>query len=85
MLRHQLRHRHDESRKSNSLVKKKNEIKNPLIYLLAGIGIAALLYGGWTLYQRRVAEEQTRTLLAAPAPSGIPDILNATPGPPPPP
>jgi hypothetical protein len=64
---------------------KKNESKSPLIYLFAGIGMAALLYYGWTLYQQRTTEEQTRKLLSAPAPSGIPDILNATPGPPPPP
>jgi hypothetical protein len=24
--------------------------KNPLIYLLAGVGIAAVIYGGWTIY-----------------------------------
>jgi hypothetical protein len=67
------------------IMKKGNGIKNPLIYLLAGIGIAVLLYGGWSFYQRRIAGEQARTLLLAPAPSGIPDILNATPGAPPPP
>jgi hypothetical protein len=66
-------------------MKNTNDTKHPLIYLLAGIGIATLLYGGWTFYQRRIAEQQTRQLLLAPAPSGIPDILNATPGPPPPP
>jgi hypothetical protein len=64
---------------------KKNESKNPLIYLLAGIGIAALFYYGWTFYYQRTTEEQAQRLLSAPAPSGMPDILNATPGPPPPP
>jgi hypothetical protein len=65
-------------------MKQKND-KNPLIYVLAGIGMAALLYGGWTIYERYVVEEETRAVLSAPPPSGLPDILHATPGPPPPP
>jgi hypothetical protein len=57
---------------------------NPLIYVLAGIGIAALLYGGWSTYQRYASEQQVRHYLSAPVPSGLPNPLFGTPGPPPP-
>lgn len=60
------------------------QIKNPLIYLLAGIGIAAVLYGGWTIYQRYRAEQHARQYLSAPVPSGLPNPLFGTPAPPPP-
>jgi hypothetical protein len=60
------------------------QTKNPLIYLLAGIGIAAVIYGGWTIYQRHLAEQRTRQYLSAPVPSGLPNPLFGTPGPPPP-
>jgi len=58
--------------------------KNPLIYVLAGISIAALLYGGWFIYQRNAAEQEVHRYLSAPVPSGLPNPLFGTPGPPPP-
>jgi hypothetical protein len=38
-----------------------------IVFLLAGIGIGALLFGGIELYQRHVAQEQTAAFLNAPA------------------
>jgi hypothetical protein len=58
--------------------------RNRLLYFLAGIGVAAMIYGGWTIYQRYLAERQTRYELSAPVPSGLPNPLFTTPGPPPP-
>ncbi len=63
----------------------RNGSKNPLLYLLAGIGVAALVYGGWSIYQRYAAEQYQRSFFSAPASSGLPNPLGATPGPPPPP
>lgn len=56
------------------------QAKNPLIYVLAGIGIAALLYSGWSTYQRYASEQQVRSYLSAPVPSGLPNPLFETPG-----
>ncbi len=57
--------------------------KNASIYFLAGIGIAALLYGGWTIYQRHVADEAARASFSASPAPGSPDFLGAKPQPPP--
>ena len=35
----------------------------PIDLCVAGIGIAALLYGGWTIYQRHVAERDSARVL----------------------
>ena len=59
------------------------ETRSRLIYLLAGIGIAALLYGAWIAYQQRAAQQQTRAFFSATPQPGIPDILHAPPSPPP--
>jgi hypothetical protein len=56
---------------------------NPLIYMLAVIGVAALLYGGWTVYQRHVADEAARASFSASPIPGSPDFLGAKPEPPP--
>lgn len=56
---------------------------NPLLYFLAGIAAAALLYGGWTLYQRHVADEAARASFSASPAPGSPDFLGAKPEPPP--
>ena len=60
------------------------QTKNSLIYVFAGIGIATLLYGGWFIYQRNVQEQQAHRYLSAPVPTGLPNPLFGTPGPPPP-
>jgi hypothetical protein len=47
---------------------------NPLILALAIIGICALVYVGWTFYQRQVAEEQRRAFFSATPAPGMPDL-----------
>jgi hypothetical protein len=56
---------------------------NPLIYVLAFFGVAALLYGGWTVYERHVADEAARASFSASPIPGSPDFLGAKPQPPP--
>jgi hypothetical protein len=48
-----------------------------ILLLLAGIGIGALLVGGWDLYERKVAREQASAAVNAP-PTG--DTLRALTG-----
>lgn len=57
--------------------------KNPLLLVFAIIGVCVVLYGVWLLYRRTITEEQSRAAFTEPAPSGIPDIIHATPGAPP--
>jgi hypothetical protein len=61
----------------------KTRHQNPLILALAIIGVIAILYGAWTLYQQRAAEEYQHRFFSAPASSGLPNPLEATPNPPP--
>jgi hypothetical protein len=61
-----------------------NKGRNPIVLILAIIGVCAVVYGIWHLYQGKAAEDQARSTLSAPAPSGYPDLLHATPGAPPP-
>ena len=49
------------------------ETRSSLIYLLAGVGIAALFYGAWIVYQQQNAQQQTRTFFSATPEPGIPD------------
>jgi hypothetical protein len=56
---------------------------NPLIYVLAGVGLAVLIYGGWTIYQRHVSDETARASFSASPIPGSPDFLGAKPQPPP--
>jgi len=58
--------------------------KRSIIYFLAGIGMTALLYGAWVLYEQHAANEEARHYLTAPVPSGLPNPLFGTPVPPPP-
>jgi uncharacterized protein HemX len=60
------------------------EKKTPLLFLLAVVGVCALAYGVWIIYARQAAREQARAMFAAPASSGLPDVIHASPGPPPP-
>jgi hypothetical protein len=60
-----------------------NDTKNALIYALAIIGVCALLYGGWTIYQHYAAQEEAGEFFSAPSPLGLPDPLHAKPHPPP--
>jgi hypothetical protein len=57
--------------------------KNTLALAFAAIGVCAVVYGAWYFYRQSAANEQSRAAFTAPPPSGIPDILHATPGAPP--
>jgi len=57
--------------------------RNLLLLLLATIGVCAVLYAAWHAYQQAIVKEQSHAAFTAPAPSGIPDIIHATPGAPP--
>jgi hypothetical protein len=57
--------------------------KNRLVLAFAAIGVCAVLCGAWYLYRQAVVKQQSRAAFTAPPPSGIPDILHATPGAPP--
>jgi len=58
--------------------------KNRLLTLFAMIGVCAVIYGVWRVYERESAHERARAMFAAPASSGVPDVIHASPGPPPP-
>jgi hypothetical protein len=58
--------------------------QNPLVRAFAIIGVGALIYASWTLYQRQLADDQRREFFSTTPAPGMPDILHATPGPPPP-
>ena len=46
-------------------------MKNALdSYAFAIIGVCAVLYGGWTIYQQHVAQEEARAMLLGTAPPG---------------
>jgi hypothetical protein len=59
------------------------DLKTRMIVLLALVGVGAI-YVLWHAYQREAVRERARALFAAPASSGVPDVLHAPPGPPPP-
>jgi hypothetical protein len=55
-----------------------------LVLVLSIIGLCAVLYGGWRIYEGQVAENEKRNFFAAPASSasGAPDAFhNAAPPP----
>jgi hypothetical protein len=55
-----------------------------LVLVLAIVGLCALLYGGWRIFEGQVAENEKRNFFAAPASSasGAPDAFhNAAPPP----
>lgn len=52
---------------------------NPIVVLLTIIGICAVLYGAWHFYQSHAVESAARDRFAAPASSGVPDLLHASP------
>jgi predicted negative regulator of RcsB-dependent stress response len=55
---------------------------NPLILALAIIGAFAVIYVGWTFYQRETAEEQRRAFFSATPAPGMPDLSKPEPPPP---
>lgn len=58
-------------------------LRDSLIYVFAIIGILAVIYGGWALYQRHVVEEEKRAFFSATPAPGTPDFMHAKPHPPP--
>jgi len=54
-----------------------------LIYLFAAIGLCAVVYGGWHIYQEHVALEQQRAFFGSPPSSipGMPDAFHDAPPP----
>ena len=60
------------------------DLKTRITVYLAVVGACAIVYLLWHAYQREAARERARASFAAPASSGVPDVLHAPPGPPPP-
>jgi hypothetical protein len=58
------------------------KIPDSLIYAFAIIGLCAVVYAGWTMYERQVAQDETHRAFSAPVPSGMPDIFRNAPPPP---
>ncbi len=58
--------------------------KKRLVLVLSIVGLCAVLYGGWCVYEGQVAENEKHNFFAAPASSasGAPDAFhNAAPPP----
>jgi hypothetical protein len=60
-----------------------NKKQNPVTLVLALIGLFTVLYAGWHLYEKQQTEDEHARIFAAPASSGVPDFLHASPLPPP--
>jgi hypothetical protein len=58
-------------------------ITMPLVLLVALVGLCAVLYHAWHVYEQKASESQTHGIVAAPPSSGIPDILHKDAPPPP--
>jgi hypothetical protein len=58
--------------------------QNPVVLALATIGVCALLYSGWVIYQRHVVEQETQTFFGSPSQiPGVARALKSKPKPPP--
>ena len=57
--------------------------QNPIVLALAIIGIIAVLYGGWMVYQQHVATEQTQTFFGAPPQGAAAGLYQPSKQPPP--
>ena len=42
------------------------QIENPVILVFAIIGVCAVFFGSWHLYQQRVATEKAKTFFSTP-------------------
>lgn len=55
---------------------------NLLIYAFAIIGLGAVIFGGWALYEKEATHQETQRAFSEPVPSGLPNIFrNASPPP----
>jgi hypothetical protein len=58
--------------------------ENPIVLALAIIGVCAVLYGGWVIYQRHVGEQETQTFFGSASQiPGVAHALKSSPKPPP--
>ncbi len=55
--------------------------KNPTMIVFAIVVVCAVIYAAWQLYMKHETQEQSRAMLAAPPPSGLPDIFQDAPPP----
>lgn len=58
----------------------KRKTTNPVLLLLAIIGVCAVVYAAWRFYQGNASENEASRRFAAPVSSGVPDLLHASPG-----
>jgi hypothetical protein len=61
----------------------KHKKQNPLVLAFAVVGICAVLYGGWTLYQQHIEAEQRAVLVGPPQIPGVAESLKSGGKPPP--
>ncbi len=52
---------------------------NPFIMFLAGVGLCALIYGGWRYYQEQRAAAEAQAIRSAPYPGDTFDPKNDAP------
>ncbi len=57
--------------------------QNPILIVLAVIGICAILYGGWTFYHQRLAQQQENAIRYGPPPAGVSGLNKPSSQPPP--
>jgi hypothetical protein len=57
--------------------------QNPIILAFAIIGICALVYGGWMIYQRHVAEETEQAIIMGTPSTGFSGLNKPSTQPPP--
>jgi hypothetical protein len=57
--------------------------QNPILILLAIIGICAILYGGWTFYRQRLSEQQENAIRYGSPPAGVSGLNKPSTQPPP--
>jgi hypothetical protein len=62
---------------------KKLKDQNPIVIALEIIGICAVIYGGWTIYQQHVATQQAQVFFGAPPSGPIGDLYKPSKQPPP--
>jgi hypothetical protein len=56
---------------------------NPIVLALAIIGICAVLYGGWTLYQQHEAQEKEQAIIVGTPSPGFSGLNKPSTQPPP--
>jgi predicted negative regulator of RcsB-dependent stress response len=57
--------------------------QNPIVLALAIIGVCALVYGGWTVYQQHVIEQEQRAIISAPPSTPLSGLFKPSEKPPP--